>query len=118
METQFVEECARMLEQQSRVLAAGLLKPDAQLPVVRELMRGILECEPEQIIAALERQASDPRVLLSWLLYEGEKLPGVDPRKVALVRGLWDRDRRLGQRVMAAPPAPEGLGGAGRDQSM
>lgn len=103
-----IDECVRLLEQQSRSLQGGLLAPQAQLPLLREVMRSILEFEPREIIAALERFASEPRVLLSWLLYEGGRLPGVDQAKVAQVRGLWDEACRLGQRVITVPPAAAG----------
>lgn len=103
MEAQFVDDCARMLEQQSQALWAGLAEPDSQLPLVRELMRCILECEPEQIVAALEAHASAPRALLSWLLHEGGRLSGVSPEKVERVRGAWDRGRRVGQRIITVP---------------
>ncbi|NTU59661.1 MAG: hypothetical protein HGA98_01230 [Deltaproteobacteria bacterium] len=77
---------------------------DLKLATVMAGVVLLFEHPAPEILANVERSALSTRALVSWLLYEGGRLPGVDPSAVESLRELYEATCPAGQGVIPPPP--------------
>jgi hypothetical protein len=79
------------------------------LEAARAAMAMMYECHPRLIVECIENSPLPTRALVSWLIFEGQRMPVLDPSRVRALKDYWEK-RREGQVIpspetSAAPPA-------------
>lgn len=64
----------------------------------------LFEHPAEEILKHAERSSLPTRAVVSWLVYEGSRLPGVDPTAVAALRALYEATCAPGEGIIPPPP--------------
>ncbi len=64
----------------------------------------LFEFPADAILAQVQEASLPPRALVSWLVYEGGRLEGVDPDRVAELRALYEATCPPGQGIIPPPP--------------
>ena len=82
---------------------------ELKLETVRAGVELLLEQPPKDVLAQLDRSALSKRALVSWLVFEGGRLPGVDPAAIRRLRDLYEATCPPGEGIIA-PPAGGGSG--------
>jgi hypothetical protein len=70
----------------------------------------LFECPAAEILAEVERSPLPTRALVSWLVFEGGRLPGVDEGAVEALRALYEATCPPGQGIIPPPPASGRVG--------
>lgn len=72
----------------------------------------LFEFPTHEILQEVERAALPTRALVSWLVFEGGRLPGVDEAAVEALRARYEAACAPGQGIIPPPPASGRLGTA------
>lgn len=77
-----------------------------KLDTVRAGVEVLFAFPAAEILEQVERSAlgMPPRALVSWLVFEGERLPGVDIQAVRALRELYEATCPPGQGIIPPPP--------------
>lgn len=65
----------------------------------------LFEFSAADILDQVEGAVLPVRALVSWLVYEGNRLEGVDPDRVAELRALYEATCPPGQGIIPPPPS-------------
>ncbi len=89
------------------VAIADMERPGGDFALKLEtVMAGVqllFEFPAEQILAQLDRSSLPKRALVSWLVFEGGRLPEVDGAAVQSLRKLYEATCEPGQEIIAPP---------------
>ena len=89
---------------------AGMEIPEGDLNLkIQTVMAGVellFECPSEEILLAAQNSNISTRALVSWLVYEGERLQGVPNDAVEKLRLLYEAGCPAGEGLLAGPPTP------------
>lgn len=92
---------------------AAMSRPEGdfnlKLDTVRAGVELLFAFSPADILEQVERSTLGlpTRALVSWLVFEGDRLPGVDPAVVREVREIYEATCPPGQEII--PPPPGGM---------
>jgi hypothetical protein len=62
---------------------------------------------PAEILAEIRGSRLSSRALVSWLVFEGGRLPSVDPKAVDELRELYEASCPPGEGIIPAPSQPK-----------
>lgn len=79
--------------------------PTLKLATVRAGVELLFELPAPDILDQVERSPLPTRAVVSWLVFEGDRLPGVEPAAVAALRDLYEATCPPDQGIIAPPPA-------------
>jgi hypothetical protein len=65
----------------------------------------LFEFPSDQILAQVEQSGLPVRALVSWLVFEGGRLAGVDPSSVSALRELYESTCPEGEGIIPPPRA-------------
>lgn len=92
---------------------AAVQSPDGDYPLKLETVKAgvelLFEFPAEAILAEVEGSSLPTRATVSWLVFEGERLPDVDEDAVEDLRRLYESRCPPGQGIIAAPPGMKGV---------
>ena len=92
---------------------SDLEKPEGDYTLKMEMILAgvqlLFEFPSEEILAQVKRSALPTRALVSWLVFEGGRLPGVDPETVDALQKLYEGTCAPGQGII--PPPARAAGG-------
>lgn len=78
--------------------------PALKLATVRAGVELLFEFPAPEILDQVERSPLPTRALVSWLVFEGDRLPGVAPASVAALRRLYEATCPPDQGIIPPPP--------------
>lgn len=84
---------------------------ELKLDTVRAGVEVLFECPAAEVLDEVERSSLPTRATVSWLIFEGGRLAGVDPAAVQALRELYEATCAPGQGIIPGPPAAAGFGG-------
>ncbi len=68
----------------------------------------LFECSVREILDQVEQSSLPTRALVSWLVFEGGRLPSVDKAAVKALRDLYESTCPPGQGIIPPPTAGAG----------
>ncbi len=73
------------------------------MAATRTAMIMMYECHPQLIVECIEQSPLPTRALVSWLIFEGQRMPVLDTSRVQALKDYWERYRR--EEIIPAPEA-------------
>lgn len=73
------------------------------LAAARAAMAMMYECHPRLIVECIENSPLPTRALVSWLIFEGQRMPVLDSSRVRALKDYWEKRRE--EQVIPAPEA-------------
>jgi len=71
------------------------------IAATRTAMIMMYECHPQLIVECIEQSPLPTRALVSWLIFEGQRMPVLDTSRVQGLKEYWERYRR--EEIIPAP---------------
>jgi hypothetical protein len=76
---------------------------DIKLATMEAGIELLLDFEPSEVVEQAAASKLPTRAVVSWLVFEADRLEWIDPAKGRALREYWDERAPEGQKVMDSP---------------